>query len=85
MTTNETRLRNAQYRAYDTTTEWSGPVRKTIVDAQRDADKHDEGCASQGGYGSAIVVQRDGGRLADLDGEPVWPPHGMTCGAARWR
>lgn len=76
-----------EYRAYDTTTEWSGKVRTSIREAQADADEHNRGCASQGGYGSAIVVQRlDGGnRLADLDGEPVWPPHGQGTGAARWR
>jgi hypothetical protein len=75
-----------EYRAYDTTTEWSGPVRATIEAAQRDATRHNSGCEEQGGYGSAVVVQRldGGGRLADLDGQAVWPPHGRTSGAARW-
>lgn len=33
----------------------------------------------------AVVVQRDESRLAYLDGSPVWPPHGRSNGAARWR
>lgn len=76
----------AAYRAYDTCTEWSGPVRSTLAAAQRDATRHNDGCAKQGGYGSAIVVTRlDGGdRLATLGGRTVWPPHGRTTGAARW-
>ncbi len=76
------------YRAYDTTTEWSGKPRATIEEARRDADRHNAGCEAQGGYGSAIVVTRHpdaDDRLARLDGGTVWPPHGMTCGAARWR
>lgn len=77
-----------EYRAYDTTTEWSGPVRSTIEAAEADADRHNRGCAKQGGYGSAIVVTRDPDsetRLVDLDGASVWPPHGRSTGAARWR
>lgn len=73
------------YRAYDTTTEWSGPPRWTVAAAQRDADRHNTGCASQGGYGSAIVARRDDSdRLLDMDGDYIWPPHGRGCGAARW-
>lgn len=73
------------FRAYDTTTEWMGRPRRTPDAAQRDADKHNDGCARQGGYGSAIVVARDGDRMMHLDGSPVWPPHGQSTGAARWR
>lgn len=77
------------YRAYDTTTEWMGRPRATVEAAQADADRHNDGCASQGGYGSAIVVRRDedgtGDRCETLDGETVWPPHGRSCGAVRWR
>jgi hypothetical protein len=80
-------LRNTEknYRAYDTTTEWQGSPRATIELAQRDADRHNDGCARQGGYGSAIVAVRDGGRLATINGGTIWPPHGRGCGAARWR
>jgi hypothetical protein len=75
----------AAYRAYDTCTEWSGPVRSTAVAAQRDADRHNDGCGGQGGGGSAIVVTRlEGDRLATPSGRTVWPPHGRTTGAARW-
>lgn len=77
-----------EFRAYDTVTEWSGPVRTTIESALADAERHDAGCAAQGGYGSAIVVTRDAESpdlLIDLDGETVWPPHGQSTGAARWR
>jgi len=74
------------YRAYDTSTEWSGPVHADADLAAADAAAHNEGCAEQGGYGSAIVVRRtDDDRLEDLDGEPVWPPYGRGCGAAHWR
>ena len=76
-----------EYRAYDTTTEWSGPVRASVDEAGRDADEHNVGCVRQGGYGRAIVVTRDPeapGRLVDTDGDTVWPPHGRSCGAARW-
>jgi hypothetical protein len=72
------------YRAYDTCTEWSGPVRSTAVAAARDADRHNAGCAKQGGGGSAIVVTREGDRLATPSGRTVWPPHGRSMGAARW-
>lgn len=72
------------YRAYDTVTEWRGRPRETVAEAEADAREHDAGCAAQGGYGSAIVVRRDGSRCATLDGEPVWPPHGQSCGAVEW-
>ena len=76
----------ALYRAYDTVTEWMGPVRLDEAKAQDDADRHNEGCVRQGGYGSAIVVVKtDAGRCADLYSEAVWPPHGRTSGAVRWR
>ncbi len=76
-----------EFRAYDTTTEWSGPTRSTVEQAERDVQRHNDGCARQGGYGSAIVVTRDRdapSRLADLDGRTIWPPHGRSNGAARW-
>lgn len=79
---------NTEYRAYNTITEWSGPVRSTLDAADRDADLHNSGCAEQGGYGSAIVVMRDPdvpSRLVDLDGNTVWPPHGRSCGSACWQ
>lgn len=79
-------------RAYDTTTEWSGPVRNSIGEAWDDAERHNEACAKKGGYGSAVVVRRDPeapSRLVYADGEnvgeTVWPPSGRTNGAARWR
>lgn len=78
------------FRAYDTTTEWSGPPRATIEEAEADAAAHNEGCESQGGYGSAIVCRRDPEAPSRLeteeDGEwvSVWPPHGRSNGAARW-
>lgn len=57
-----------------------------------DAEKHNEGCAKKGGYGSAVVVRRDPeapSRIVYADGEnvgeTVWPPSGRTNGAARWR
>lgn len=77
-----------EYRAYDTVTEWLGPVRTALVDAEADATRHNAGCAQQGGYGSAIVVRQDPdapGRCVTLEGQPVWPPHGRSCGSARWR
>lgn len=73
------------YRAYDTTTEWMGPIRTALSTAKRDAEQHDDGCVSQGGYGSAIVVREVDGRCVTLDGEYVWPPHGRSTGAVRWR
>ena len=73
------------YRAYDTTTEWMGRPRATEAAAQADADRHNRGCAKRGGYGSAIVIMRDGDRCQTVDGETVWPPHGFSNGAARWR
>lgn len=76
-----------EFRAYDTVTEWSGPVRDTVEAAEKDAARHNRGCAKQGGYGSAEVVTRDPeapSRLVDLRGKSVWPPHGRSCGAARW-
>ncbi len=78
----------AAFRAYDTTTEWMGPARETAEAAEADARTHNGGCASQGGYGSAIVVQRDPetpGRCVDMEGRPVWPAHGRSAGTVRWR
>lgn len=79
------------FRAYNTTTEWSGPPRAAMVEAEADADEHNEGCASQGGYGSAIACRRDPeapNRLEAYNGDgtwySVWPPHGRSNGAARW-
>lgn len=77
-----------EYRAYDTTTEWMGRVRSTEEAAYRDVDSHNRGCEKQGGYGSAIVVKRDPDaedRCVNLAGQPVWPPHGRSCGSVRWR
>ena len=75
------------FRGYDVVTEWSGPPRATLEEAERDAEEHNEGCARQGGYGSAIVAERDeGDRLWNAyTGETIWPPHGRSNGAARWR
>lgn len=75
------------YRAYDTITEWMGKARTSMERAEKDALAHNKGCARQGGYGSAIVVQRDPecpGRCVDLDGKPVWPAHGRSTGTVRW-
>lgn len=75
------------YRAYDITTEWQGEPRDTAEQAELDAEQHNHGCARQGGYGSAVVVQRDHespGRCVDLDGDPIWPPHGRSSGSVRW-
>jgi hypothetical protein len=74
----------AIYRAFDTTTEWSGPIRQNVSAALADAARHNQGCSDQGGYGSAIVALRDGNRIQTLDGQTIWPPHGRTSGAARW-
>lgn len=80
---------NGIYRAYDTTTEWMGRTRATIDAAQADADRHNQSCVDQGGYGSALVVRRDedgtGSRCETLNGETVWPQHGRGNGAVRWR
>ena len=79
---------DGSYRAYDTATEWMGRRRATIDAANADAVRHNEGCESQGGYGSAIVVRRDengiGSRCETLDGKTVWPPHGRGTGAVCW-
>jgi hypothetical protein len=57
-----------EYRAYDTTTEWSGPVRQggygSAIVVTRDPEAS--------------------GRIVDLEGQTVWPPDGRSCGAARW-
>lgn len=80
------------YRAYDTTTEWQGPPRRALAAAERDAERHNDGCAEQGGHGSAVACAPIDGRLHHLDGrglpnprQPIWPPHGQSCGAARAR
>lgn len=75
-------------RAYDTVTEWWGPSRATAGAAERDATRHNAGCAQQGGYGSALVAREDlacRGRAVDAaTGATLWPPHGRSCGAVRW-
>lgn len=72
------------YRALCSISSFQGPSRSSISEAQCDADDHNEGCASQGGYGRATVVRRDGDRCETLEGEPIWPSHGRSCGAVRW-
>lgn len=71
--------------AYDTTTEWQGPARERVEVARIDAQRHNNSCARQGGYGRAIVARVVGGRLQTLEGETIWPPHGHSCGAARYQ
>lgn len=89
-------MNNAEttYRSYDTTTEWMGPIRTSLAAAEADAIRHNAGCAAQGGYGSAIVIQPDRDGYAtqvsppdtDWDGRGglVWPPHGRSTGAVRF-
>jgi hypothetical protein len=73
------------YRAYDQNTGWQGQPHKRIKGAMRDALLHNDGCAYQGGYGSAIVVTRDSdGFLVTLEGKLIWPSHGRSNGAVRW-
>lgn len=72
------------FRAYDTTTDWRGPVRDTAAEANADANAHDADLRAAGGYGSALVVTSRNGRMVDLAGVYVYPPHGRTNGAARW-
>lgn len=74
-----------EYRALSTQSDYQGPVRTTIADAQKDADAHDAHHRAQGGFARAAVVTRDGDRCATLTGEPVWPSHGRSSGAVRWR
>lgn len=85
MQTQATATNIHEFRAYDKVTEWSGPVRQTEDAAWDDAERHNRSLSAQGGYGSAIVAGNDDGRLRDLDGRWIWPPHGRSCGAARWR
>lgn len=76
------------WRAYDKVTGWMGESRDSRDVAERDARRHNSGCARQGGYGSATVVQpdpEDAELCVDAAGETVWPPHGRSCGAVRWR
>jgi len=74
-----------EFRAYDKVTEWSGPIRTDVDAAWKDVERHNQTCAAQGGYGSAVVGVNDDGRMRDLDGNWIWPPHGMSCGAVRFR
>lgn len=70
--------------AYDRITEWCGPVRSTRLDAIQDARRHNDGCRSQGGYGSADAFRVDSdGYITDDSERPVWPASGRTHGAAR--
>ena len=73
------------YRAYDPLTEWMSRVVAAPELAEELADCHNDGCASAGGVGSAIVVKRSkAGWCETLAGEAVWPPHGRTSGAVRF-
>lgn len=76
---------STQYRAISVQSDYQGPVRTTVAAAQADADEHDAYHRAQGGFARATVVTRDGDRCATLDGEPVWPSHGRSSGALRWR
>ena len=65
-----------------------GQIRTSREKAMADlADDH-AGCATQGGYSDRDIYEIDAdGYLIDENGEPVWPPHGKSCGAVRaiWR
>jgi len=74
-----------EYRAYETLTDWSGPVRATESEAEADVEERNRVIRARGGIVSAVIAQRQNDRLASLDGEPIWPPYGRTHGAARWR
>lgn len=76
---------STEYRAISTQSEYQGPVRTTIDAAQKDVDTHDAYHREQGGLARATVVTRDGNHCATLTGEPVWPSHGRSAGALRWR
>jgi len=74
-----------EYRAYETLTDWSGPVRATESEAESDVEERNRVIRARGGITSAVIARRRNDRLASLDGEPIWPPYGRTHGAARWR
>ena len=75
-----------EYRAYDPTSDWQGPVRETYEAAARDADERNRGAAEQGGYGTTTVVARCGDRCVwpHSGCAPVWRPHWWSCGAVKW-
>ena len=73
-----------KFRAYDTVTEWRGPVRDNPEAARGDARHHNRGLRAVGGFGSALVIQPDPEspeRAVDLHGVPVWPTHGRSSGS----
>jgi len=74
-----------EYRAYETLTDWSGPVRATESEAESDVEERNRVIRARGGIASAVIARRRNDRLASLDGEPIWPPYGRSHGAARWR
>jgi len=71
------------YRAYWRTAAQWGPPRETIEEAA------DDGCRC-GPLGATLTVATEDpeapGRTIDAEtGEPIWPTHGMSSGAVRWR
>lgn len=73
------------FRAYDTVTEWRGPIRADRETASKDALQHNRDLRTAGGFGSAAVIMPDPecpGRAVDaFTGDPVWPPHGRSQGS----
>lgn len=41
-------MKSKEFCTYDTVTDWSGPIRGSVEAAQKDADRHNQGCAELG-------------------------------------
>lgn len=72
-----------KFCAYDTTTGWIGPIQSSKGAAEKEAQRHNRGCAEQGGYGSAIACEIDTDGFLWHYGARIYPPDGMTLGCVR--
>lgn len=78
-----------EYRAYDELSQWRGPVRATIEEAERDIDRRlpkRVRVSTCGAIARYVVIESDEFDRSYYAGtnDPVWPDHGRGCGAVRF-
>lgn len=75
------------YTTYGSVRGGSGKLHKTMGAAEKDLEKDQKACSSQGGYSdrTVCVVGDDGFLYTDDDcTEVIWPSHGRSTGAVRF-
>jgi len=77
------------FRAHCCITDWEGPVRDSLREAEGDADRRSIALGDRTGWkaiGHHVVVTADAdGYAVDAEfGNLIWPSWGRSCGAVRF-